>query len=277
LLSVKDYRQRCQKLGEENYLLDKYVFRVFSIYFTIIFLALRIKANQATWMSLVAALASLPFIASTEESRWLIGAMLVFVYHLVDHVDGELARYYVSTGQQIPSSEGQYYDVLVHSFSANAMLLFMSFGIYRATGAEWIVVFGVLAFYGASGFPRLAAVRVLLQRIARDPVVAQESADVRIALGVLERKGRQVEALSAPRFSRKRLRKVVEELVGYPGMLFVIIGALVVDAFLNLPDVYLWGVPFGARSVIVVIAGTTAVAKLVLVTIQLGRIMRPIR
>ena len=130
-MKVKEYRALCQKNEQENYFFDKYVFRKISIYFTIFFIRLKVSANQATFLSLLAALSSCYFLMFNSPPMMLMAVLLVFLYHMLDHVDGELARYYIAKGWQKPSIQGQYFDVLIHKYSTNLMLFFLGISVYR--------------------------------------------------------------------------------------------------------------------------------------------------
>jgi hypothetical protein len=282
---VSKYREMCQKGDQENYLFDKYLFRPFSIYVTILFIKLRVRPNQVTFLSLLAVLSALAFLLQSDPASMLLAAGFIFLYHLLDHVDGEVARYRIVRGEQQPSILGQYYDVLVHSYSANLMLLFMSLGLYRLHGSGWIVLAGVVAAWGASGFPRLVAGRILLQKIARDPRSPVDDEHVAEALLVLERKKAQAAAVRGSGLGRAKLQKLMIEIIGYPGMLFLMIGALVLAALV--PELMGWlaldqvgfvllGVEPDLRLLLVIGAATVGGGKMVYLTSQFGRLLRPI-
>ena len=169
IAAVERYRRLCQKNESENYLLDKYIFRKISIYFTIVAIKLGLTANQATFLSLLAALGSLYFLMLNTARDLLAAAVLIFLYYILDHVDGELARYHIATGRQTPSLQGHYFDLLVHRYSSNLMLFFMAISVYRLFGYEYAVLLGFVACIGVSSFPNVVAAHVLAGRLAHDP------------------------------------------------------------------------------------------------------------
>ena len=73
------------KNEEENYLLDKLIFRRISIFLTIILIKFRIRPNQATLLSLLSSLASLYFLTFNSRREMLIAAFLILLYYLLDH------------------------------------------------------------------------------------------------------------------------------------------------------------------------------------------------
>jgi len=283
--AVAEYRRVCQKGDQENYLFDKYVFRPFSIYVTIVFIKLGIGANYTTFLSLLAALGSLWLLLGNHPGSMLGAAGFIFFYHLLDHVDGELARYYIGRGEQEPSLAGQYFDVLVHSFSANLMLLFMSLGLFQLYGEGWIVVVGIVAAWGASGFPRLVASQVLLQKIARDHTAPSDHPGVARALQVLEWKGSQVAAVHDRGLTASKLKKLGIEIAGYPGTLYLLIGALALDAIL--PELGSWvaldrigtallGLEPNVRLLLLKAVAFLGLVKIIYLTMQMSRLLRPI-
>ena len=92
-MKLSGYRYLCQKNEEENYLLDKLIFRRISIFLTIILIKFRIRPNQATLLSLLASLASLYFLTFNSRREMLIAAFLILLYYLFDHSTAT-GRYY---------------------------------------------------------------------------------------------------------------------------------------------------------------------------------------
>lgn len=268
------YRDVCQKGSSENYLFDKYVFRRISIFPTIVFIKLGIQPNTTTFLSLLAAVGSCFFLISNDPTRMLLGALLIFTYYTLDHVDGELARYYIRTGKREPSLNGQYFDVLVHSFSSNIMLFFLGVSAYHQFGYWWAIYAGFIGCLGASSFPNLVAARVLMQKIVIHPDV-MERPEARAALHRIERKEEQIAAIKAGLFSKAKLQKILAEAIGFPGLLILIIITVSADAFLGTLQV--GGIAFNGRLVLL----TTMAFLHTLKTFEFFRrwmkLLRPIR
>jgi phosphatidylglycerophosphate synthase len=229
--ALAQYRDLCQKGSQENYLFDRYLVRHLSLPVTLGFLKLGVQPNTVTALSLVAALASLFFLTLDTTLGLCIAAGLIFSYYLLDHVDGELARYYVRTGARRPSLAGQYFDVLCHSYSANVMLFFIGVGAWRSLGHEWAVLLGFFGCIAASHFPALVAHRTFVQRIGREPeaIFRDEFKDL---LYHLELKEQQVAAVRAPWTSWVKWKKLALEMLTFPGLLLLIMIVALLDAFL---------------------------------------------
>lgn len=226
--AVERYRRLCQKNESENYLLDKYIFRKISIYFTILFIKLNISANQATFLSLLAALGSLYFLMSNTLPAMITAALLIFIYYMLDHVDGELARFYIAAGRQKPSLSGRYFDLLVHRYSSNLMVFFMGFSVFRLFGYESAVLLGFIACVGISSFPNVIAAQVLTGRLAGDPA-SIERPETQQILRRLERKQEQIAGVKgAP---AAKFKKAIGEFLFFPGHIIAIIAVLIADMF----------------------------------------------
>jgi phosphatidylglycerophosphate synthase len=229
--TVQGYRDLCQKGSEENYLFDRYLVRHLSLPVTIVFLKLGIQPNTVTALSLVAVLSSLWFLTLDTTIGLSAAAALIFTYYLLDHVDGELARYYIRTGARKTSLGGQYFDVLCHSYSTNVMLFFIGVGAWRSFGYEWAVLLGFFACIAVSHFPMLVAARTFVQRVGREPDAIFRD-DFKTVLQHLELKGQQVAAVRASWRSWIKWKKLALEMLTFPGLLILIMIVALLDAFL---------------------------------------------
>jgi len=180
-------------------------------------------------LSLLAALGSLYFLMFNTARDLLAAAVLIFLYYILDHVDGELARYHIATGRQTPSLQGHYFDLLVHRYSSNLMLFFMAISVYRLFGYEYAVLLGFVACIGVSSFPNVVAAHVLAGRLAHDPGLI-ESPETQRILQQLERKQGQIEEIRGGPVAR--LKKILGELLFFPGHIIAIIAVLIIDLFM---------------------------------------------
>ncbi|HZK24921.1 MAG TPA: CDP-alcohol phosphatidyltransferase family protein [Oscillospiraceae bacterium] len=242
-MTISDYRQLCQKNEAENYFFDKYIFRKVSIYFTIIFIKLRLTANQATFLSLLASLSSCYFLMQNTTAAMFLGPALIFTYYMLDHVDGELARYYIRQGKQQPSLQGTYFDVLIHKYSTNLMLFFLGVSVYNFFNYRWAVLLGFAACIGMSAFPNLLASQVIVQKIAQQKELVDNPAVVEV-LNLLEKKQEQIKKVTSTN-PLKRLKKIITELLFFPGALLMIM--LVTLADLIVPTFTLFNYPVNIR------------------------------
>lgn len=224
---IESHRLICQKNESENYLLDKFIFRRISIFITIIFIKLKIKANTATFLSLAAALGSCFFLLYNTVPMMAAAIFLIFLYYMLDHVDGELARYHKYTGGRT-SLRGHYFDLLVHRYSSNLMVFFMGLGVYNLYRYESVVILGFAACIGMSSFPNVVAAQVLAGKIANDPGTVGSGKTVD-SLQRLERKTEQIRYVRGG--MAKKFRKALEELLFFPGHIIAIQAVLLADIF----------------------------------------------
>lgn len=94
------------------------VFRFVSIYLTWALLHTRVTANQVTVASIVIAGAGLVMVASRPPGMAMAGCLLLLGYHLLDRVDGEVARY-----REQHSLHGIYLDNAGHYLTGAGLLL----------------------------------------------------------------------------------------------------------------------------------------------------------
>ena len=227
---MKKYKELCQKNQEENYLLDKYVFRKISIFLTVVCIRFKATPNQITCISLLASLCSLYFLTSASGVALLFAAGLIFLYFILDHVDGELARYYIRSGKQKPSLKGKYFDVLVHRYSSNLMVFFLGVGLYNLYGYKWAVLVGFLACIGVSSFPNVVASQVIASKIAREPEIIYDEKMKAILLEI-EKKSQQISAVHGGMV--QKTKKLVIESLFFPGHIILLILVLIGDVFLD--------------------------------------------
>lgn len=271
---ISYYRELCQKGSNENFLFDKYVFRRISIFPTIVFIKLGIQPNTATFISLVASLGSCFFLVSNEPVKMLIGVFLVFSYYTLDHVDGELARYYIRTGQREPSLSGSYFDSLVHSYTANLMLFCLGVAAYHQFGYWWAVYVGFIACIGMSSFVDLEAGRTIGKAILRRPEVLGESA-AQEALRRAEWNQAALAAVRANTLNIAKVKKIGREVFGFPGNLIMIMCAVGLDAYLIGFERHDAGV--SARLWLIVAMAIVHTIKTAVYLRAWLRLMRPIR
>lgn len=97
---------------------------------------LGVTAHQATLCASLTALAAMTGFAHGSSVGWLVGAVLLEVWYVLDHVDGQLAR-----RRGTASLDGTTLDYLMHH-SINLLLpLSLAYGVVRQTGnPAWFLV-----------------------------------------------------------------------------------------------------------------------------------------
>ena len=148
--SIDELRRICLegKYGESRRQpwASKHINRRISVYFTRLFLALGVSANQATVLSVVAAIGAGGFFTQAAPVYWFAGLLLLHLSVIFDCVDGEIARYRKTT-----SPSGAYLDWLTRTcFTPPYVLACMSFGIYHELHSVGVLAVGFLAVIGIS-------------------------------------------------------------------------------------------------------------------------------
>ena len=83
----------------------------------------QITANQVTLISLVIALIGVSSFALSSNASFLIGSVLLQVWYLLDHVDGQIARY-----RNTSCLSGRFFDYVTHHLIHGAIPF--SFGLH---------------------------------------------------------------------------------------------------------------------------------------------------
>ena len=138
---IKDLRKICQPAYKfEETIFLAYLIRSFSIYFTRIFILLKISANQTSVLSLLFGLAGSILVMMMTPLYVFFGSLCLIIHTVLDFVDGEVARY-TNNG----TLTGKYLDDVNHSINVPLLMFFVSFGLFQETGNIWLFFFGALA------------------------------------------------------------------------------------------------------------------------------------
>ncbi len=133
--------------GDDPFWVSRYFYRHITIYFTYAAVLLRLSANQVTLLSGLAMFAAAVCYGLPFPSLWLIGAMLVQLYFILDHVDGELARYERTVLGRSSGMAGYFYDTACHPGEL-AMLVTLALRLYvEFDGPWWILLIIVLMLF----------------------------------------------------------------------------------------------------------------------------------
>lgn len=117
------------------------VMRRFSIYLTWILVRVGCTPNQATFLSLVASLIGCGLFAAGHVGY---GILFLNLWYLIDHVDGEIARY---TGKS--SLTGYYFDTILNFIIQPAALVSMA-ASPSLRDIPGLLTAGILGGYGYS-------------------------------------------------------------------------------------------------------------------------------
>lgn len=139
--SVKELRRICQ---EPRRLYDTWhgrkIARRISIYITIIFLRLGLSANFATGLFLLCGICGSLILILGTKSALFISALVFQLWYVLDHVDGEIARYKKQT-----SLTGIYFDNISHYIVHPLFFFCLGLGSFLRTGGLLNLIAGFVA------------------------------------------------------------------------------------------------------------------------------------
>ncbi|MFC1570476.1 hypothetical protein ACFL4E_01705 [Candidatus Omnitrophota bacterium] len=141
MMDIKALREKCQssrKSCDTWYGLN--FARKISIYITCLFVKIRINAMGATTIFLLNGIAAALVFSFGGRVSTLIGALLLQLWYVMDHVDGEVARY-----NEESSLTGVYYDEVVHYIVHPLVFFGIGFGLFQIKGNMIYIVSGMLA------------------------------------------------------------------------------------------------------------------------------------
>lgn len=138
--TLRELETRCQKLDHRrlgNWMARR-VTRPLALRVTWLLLPTGLTAHRATLAALLAGIAAAATLATGTGVGWLAGALLLQLWYLLDHVDGQLARYRGSA-----SLDGVQIDYLMHHTVNLATPLGIGYGLSRAAANDWPLLAGV--------------------------------------------------------------------------------------------------------------------------------------
>ncbi len=159
------------------------------------------------------------------NSQWMLlaAAVGILLYDLIDHVDGELARFEMKVLRRNNSRVGHYLDLFAHKVSIFA-LFGIGWSVASATGEIIYTLLGFITSFFLFG-PALEPARDIILGAKR----SDDTERAREALGALA-VGQASDARVKPLM---RLALAVNESVGFPGWLHLVSLVCVLDAFLS--------------------------------------------
>lgn len=164
-ISLAEIRAITSKGYTEPYLTSLYFIRYFSPIFSAVLVRSRISANSITLVSFIFALTGSFLQASTDLFLPFLGAVFLFVYNVLDHIDGEVARANFHFYGETSGLGGSYFDALVHYFYTPILFLAIGIAAFSQTGNELSLWAGLITGMWLSAFGQSASFRVIMDRI----------------------------------------------------------------------------------------------------------------
>lgn len=168
---LKELNHICQKPNYKkagNWMV-RHVLRDAALPITWLLLHTNITANQVTLASLIIGLTGIGMFSITARSAFLIGAIFLQVWYLLDHVDGHIARY-----RKTACLSGRFFDFLTHHIING--VIFFALGVYcfQVTGKVSFVILGFLTSMAMIVFNLLhdTKYKTFFERIVQDKNVS---------------------------------------------------------------------------------------------------------
>lgn len=110
-------------------------FRLLSIYVTRVLLHTPVTANQVTALSILTGVAGIVLIAQQSVAVAIAGYGVMFLYHILDKVDGEIAR-----ARNNYSIHGIYLDNIGHHITGGGLILGTAFRLATTVDASAVPI-----------------------------------------------------------------------------------------------------------------------------------------
>jgi len=247
-ITLTSLRRASRKGGANSsadpFWVSRYFYRRFTIYFTWLCAKMRLSANTVTALSAVAVFAGAVAYGLPSRWAWLAGALLVQMYFILDHVDGEMARYERTVLGRRSGMAGVFYDTACHA-GETAVIAVIAMRLFADLNQPWWVMLTlVVALFpgGIDPWQRYAeAVLAHGERTAADGKVVLESR-------FFEKSSLSLSAGGETKHWRKMLG-LVSQTVGFPGYFVTLLFCTILDlapalsiyiAEQHIPYLYLW-------------------------------------
>lgn len=143
--SWHEFELRCQKPDHRrigNWMARR-VARPLALRITWVLAPTGISAHAMTFLALLTAMGAAAAFAIGTTSSWLAAAVALQFWYLLDHVDGQLARY-----SRKETLDGAALDYLMHHVVNLLVPLGLGWGLFRQSGSEYWMLVGVMAAVG---------------------------------------------------------------------------------------------------------------------------------
>lgn len=138
-IKIEELRKLCQLRGRVEGRVSRF-YQKFSIYITKSLIIIGVSANQVTFLMILIGVIGILFLARGEYLYAVFGGLLLQMSHILDYVDGEIARYHKKK-----SLEGLFLDIAYHGITKSGFFIGVSFGLYNFYPYPLVFLLGALA------------------------------------------------------------------------------------------------------------------------------------
>ncbi len=216
------------------------VFRKISIYVTWALLHTKATPNQVTVGSLVIALVGLVMVGASDPWLASAGYLALLVYHLLDRVDGEIARV-----RETYSLYGIYLDNAGHYLTGAGLLVASTYRLtLEASQPRMLWLIGVSAALAAAmaRIEKHAPFQLFSQYVTRQPSLARalEISTHGTLTRSAARSSRSVEAKMPRRSLVEIARDAALALTAFPSVVTILLGGTLAEIAWARPLIAIW-------------------------------------
>lgn len=218
---LAEVRKYADKGRTGAWLSDWILWRPLSIYGTWLFVNLRIPSVFIVSFSLICIAVSSILLFDNSKLSLVLGAIGIEIYAYLDHVDGETARFEMRCRGKTNSRVGHFLDLFAHKVSIIAMFA-IGWAIADATGNEIYSALSFMLCFFMLGPANEPANEIVIEEA--------KTSNMQEALTKLKAFGPD-RVPETKKFRPSNLVMFLNELVGFPGWLHLIVIACFLDAF----------------------------------------------
>lgn len=147
--SLQGLNRICQKprYREVGNWMVRYILRDAALPITWLLLHTPVSANQVTTAALAVGLLGVGLLSFPSSLYFLTGTLCLQFWYLLDHVDGQIARY-----RKTATLSGRFYDFLMHHLIHGTLFFALGWHAYVKTGQVIFIFFGFVTTLAAMVF-----------------------------------------------------------------------------------------------------------------------------
>lgn len=208
---------------------SRYVYRPISIYVTWAAVRIGIGPVAVTLTGGLCLLAAAICYGSAWPSLWLLGAGLLFLFVVLDHVDGEVARFERWRLHQEHDWRRDFYDTCSHAGEIAVFAAVMMRQLVLLDGPMWLLVVAVLFLFPGGIAPWQRYCEILIKLRAETPGFGNAELPIDYlkpgSWSDMERDLAKTQRLPA----HKNALRLVSRTVGFPGNRHLLMLATLAD------------------------------------------------
>lgn len=219
--TISEVKKACNKGTTGAWISDRLLWRPVSPYVTWLCVNLRLSSVFVVTASLVSITAAALLLFSNTQTSLIVAAVAIEVYALLDHVDGETARFEMTRLGKQNSRVGHFLDLLAHKISVIAMFA-VGWAVAQATGNDLYTAAAFMLCFFMLGPSNEPANQIVIEEAKKT--------DMSDALTKL----RAFNVVKDPKADDVRpniFLMLMNELFGFPGWLHLVVAACLLDAF----------------------------------------------